>query len=59
MHGIYRDLAKISKDIKIVMDHGSFRRVIDGSEDAQTVVRCIREINHAIDIFVVCKLFAL
>ena len=56
-HDIYRDLAKISKEIGIVMDRGSFRRVIDASEDAQTIVRCIRKINHAIDIFVVCKPF--
>ena len=54
---VYRDFTKISKDIGIVMDRGSFRRVIDASEDAQTIVRCIRKISHAIDIFVVCKPF--
>ena len=40
------------------MDHGAFRRVIDASDDAQIVVRCIRQVNHFVDTFVVCEFCA-
>jgi hypothetical protein len=33
-----------------------FRRIIDASDDAQVIVRCVRKMNHAIDTFVVCEL---